>query len=173
MKPAYMEHANMTVPDIEEAMAFLKTIEPEFSIRHDGRSVGGHRWVHFGSPFSYVALREPHLDNPNPQAPVTPYKNYGVNHLAWIVEDLDSVILRLDEKGYEQTLKDFDSPYRKRVYYNDRSGFEWEIIQYTTTDRALMNSYQDAGVPEWAPTGANECFQSVELGPRGAGKRVA
>ena len=143
MKSTFMEHVNMTVPDIEKTMVFLQTIEPEFKIRYDGRSVGGHRWVHFGTEDSYVALQEPHLDNPTPQMPNSTYKNYGVNHIAWVVKDIDSVVSRLDAKGYEKTLVDYDSPYRKRVYYEDSSGFEWEIVEYTTTDKNKKNSYED------------------------------
>ena len=75
--------------------------------------------------------------------PNSTYKNYGVNHIAWVVKDIDSVVSRLDAKGYEKTIVDYDSPYRKRVYYVDSSGFEWEIVEYTTTDKNKKNSYED------------------------------
>ncbi|HYE76529.1 MAG TPA: VOC family protein, partial [bacterium] len=49
--PAYLEHANITVPDIDAAIAFLTTAFPEFQVRHDSGPRPGDeiRWVHVGT----------------------------------------------------------------------------------------------------------------------------
>ena len=43
---AYLEHANITVPDIDAAIAFLTTVEPTFRVRHDETPEGSYRWEH-------------------------------------------------------------------------------------------------------------------------------
>ena len=79
---AYLEHANITVPDIDAAIAFLKVVEPAFTVRHDASPAGSYRWAHIGTDQSYIALQEPHVDA-TPQQAHRPYKDYGVNHLGW------------------------------------------------------------------------------------------
>lgn len=34
---AYVEHANITVADIDQAITFLQTALPDFKIRHQGK----------------------------------------------------------------------------------------------------------------------------------------
>ncbi len=43
---AYLEHANITVPDVDAAIAFLKLVEPGFAVRRDAIHESGYRWVH-------------------------------------------------------------------------------------------------------------------------------
>ena len=37
----YLEHANITVPDIDAATEFLRVIDPDLTIRHDEKPPGG------------------------------------------------------------------------------------------------------------------------------------
>ncbi len=37
---ARLEHANITVPDIDAAIEFLLTLEPGFRVRHDSGAAG-------------------------------------------------------------------------------------------------------------------------------------
>ncbi len=70
---AYLEHANLTVPDIDAAIAFLKVVEPGFVVRHDASPPGSYRWAHIGTDVYYIALQEPHLDS-DPQHASRPYE---------------------------------------------------------------------------------------------------
>ncbi len=45
----YLEHANITVPDLDAAIAFLTTIDPEFKVRHRAFSEGKCEWAHVGN----------------------------------------------------------------------------------------------------------------------------
>ncbi|MBV7339909.1 VOC family protein [Chloroflexi bacterium TSY] len=126
----YLEHANITAPDIDAAIAFLKVIDPTFQVRHDATPEGSYRWTHIGNDHCYIALQAPHLDA-TPQDRQQPYKNYGVNHLLWVVDDLDAVVARLEAGGY-----------RKGIPVDPHSaGLEWEIVQYLSDDPAERNQY--------------------------------
>jgi catechol 2,3-dioxygenase-like lactoylglutathione lyase family enzyme len=125
----YLEHANITVPDIDAAIAFLKVIEPAMEVRHDETPEGKYRWAHIGIGDQYIALQEPHVGS-QPTDSRRPYKDYGVNHIGWVVDDLDPVIRRLEEAGYRPGIPGEEHPYRRRVYYFDSLGFEWELVQY-------------------------------------------
>ncbi len=132
---AYLEHANITVPDIDAAIAFLRVVEPAFTVRYDETPKDSYRWAHVGSDRCYIALQAPHLGS-RPSHPRQPYKNFGVNHLAWVVDDLDAVVGRLEEHGYRRGIPVAPHPHRKRAYYHDASGFEWEITEYLSDDPA-------------------------------------
>jgi hypothetical protein len=41
-----LEHANLSVRDIEGMIRFLQTAFPEFRVRGEGKSRDGSRWVH-------------------------------------------------------------------------------------------------------------------------------
>jgi catechol 2,3-dioxygenase-like lactoylglutathione lyase family enzyme len=136
----YLEHANITVPSIDAAIDFLQTVDPSFVVRHDETPEGSYRWAHVGTQKSYLALQEPHLDA-GENNPRRPYKDHGCNHLAFVVADLDACVARLDAKQYKKSIPAKPHAYRKRAYYFDASGFEWELIQYLTDNVEERNSY--------------------------------
>ena len=137
----YLEHANITVPDIDAAVSFLMVIDPSFKVRCDKTPEGAIRWVHIGTEQHYIALQEPHLDA-TPKSALLTYKNYGVNHLAWVVDDFVSVIKGLEEGGYKKGMPVQPESYRKRAYYYDFAGFEWEIVQYLSDKPEERNFYE-------------------------------
>ena len=51
-----LEHANLTVRDIDGMIRFLETAFPEFQVRGEGTSQDGSRWVHIGTHETYIAL---------------------------------------------------------------------------------------------------------------------
>ncbi len=136
----YLEHANITVPDVDAAIAFLQTIDPALKVRKDVTPAGSHRWVHIGTDTSYIALQAPHVDA-TPQAARTAYENHGVNHLAWVVDDIDAVVERMQQAGYERGITGKPHPHRRRIYFYDPAGFEWELLEYLSDDLAERNDY--------------------------------
>jgi catechol 2,3-dioxygenase-like lactoylglutathione lyase family enzyme len=138
---AYLEHVNMTVPDIDAAIAFLQVVEPRLTVRHDETPEGSYRWAHVGVENSYIALQEPHLGS-DPNDDRRPYIDYGMNHIGWVVDDIDAVIDRLEANGYRKGIPGETNQYRRRVYYYDSAGFEWEIVAYDTEDLAERYSYE-------------------------------
>jgi hypothetical protein len=136
-----LEHANITVISIEKAMHFLGAIFPEFRVRGQGEAGEGssHRhWLHFGTDSTYIALEELITQPP----PVTShhYFNLGINHLCFVVDDIDAVNQRLTAAGYAPGGL-IDEPFRKRTYIWDSIGNEWEFVQYLSQDPAKKNQY--------------------------------
>ena len=80
-----IEHANMAVRDLDEAIRFFRTAFPEFAIR--GRAVTDHgdfqsEWVHIGTEDTYVCL------NADPKAAgdrKRGHQGYGVNHIGLVL----------------------------------------------------------------------------------------
>lgn len=134
-----LEHANMSVHDIDETVKFLSTAFPHFRIRGEGKNGDGTRWVHVGSDSTYLCLNEA----PKEATPrwCRRKNETGVNHLGFVVDGADAIRERLLAAGYKEGLVPKAHPYRKRVYINDRDGVEWEFIQYFTDDPAKRNDY--------------------------------
>ncbi|MCY7387021.1 MAG: VOC family protein [Burkholderiales bacterium] len=65
-----------------------------------------------------------------------------MNHLAYEVADAEIVRTRLRKAGYqENTLVPNAHPHRKRLYFYDPEGNEWEFVQYLSGDPARRNDY--------------------------------
>lgn len=137
---AYLEHANVTVPDVDAAIEFLRALEPEFVVRQDKTPEGGYRWAHVGTDRFYIALQEPNI-GAEPSVRRPSYVNYGVNHLGWVVENVEEVSRRLEQRGYKKGMPGEPHPYRKRAYYFDNAGFEWELVEYLSEGAAERNAY--------------------------------
>lgn len=133
-----MEHANLTVRDLDGMLRFLQTAFPEFKVRRDGGS-GDSRWVHIGTADNYIAL------NPASAKPGVPWMPYsgrpGVNHLGYEVDDAEALRQRLLSAGYKESTPANAHPYRKRVYFYDPEGNDWEFVQYLSSDPAQRNDY--------------------------------
>lgn len=132
-----LEHANISVRDLDAAIAFLAVALPEFSIR--GGSAAEHPgWVHFGTDETYLSLTH------TPNAEVGKFHRYadlGVNHIGIVVDDVDAVVARLRDAGYRQSTVMEVTPWRKRYYFFDADDQEWEFIEYLTDDPARKNEY--------------------------------
>src|SRR5438093_12452499 len=53
-----LEHANLTVRDIDGMIRFLQTAFPEFRVRGEGKNRDGSRWVHIGTDQRNIALSQ-------------------------------------------------------------------------------------------------------------------
>jgi len=138
-----LEHANLVVRNLDEMIQFLKTAFPEFRIRHDGPGKDGMRWVHVGTDETYIALMEA---NAGSERRWVPYSGEpGVNHLAYEVDDVEALRVRLKAAGYQDTTVPNSHPFRKRVYFNDPGGNDWEFVQYLSENVAERHDY---GLPD-------------------------
>ena len=135
-----LEHANLVVRNIDEMIQFLKVAFPEFRIRHDGTGKDGMRWVHVGTDETYIALMEANAESGRPWVPYS--GEPGVNHLAYEVDDVGALRTRLTEAGYRDTTVPNSHPFRKRVYFSDPEGNDWEFVQYLSTDSAERHDYE-------------------------------
>ena len=137
---ARIEHANITVPDIDAAIAFLKAVEPEFKVMHDSGSLGDYRWAHVGTADNYFALEESH--EPTPDASLKRrYADFGVNHVGMVVSGVDALAERLLKAGYTEGYRAERHPARIRRYFLDSAGMEWELVEYLTDDPSKRFDY--------------------------------
>ena len=138
--PVYIEHANITVPDLDEAITFLTTAFPEFQVRGRGESdtdAGPKQWLHLGTDATYIAL-EQHVEATDSGR--RPYRDNGVNHIAFVVDDVDGVMDRLMAGGYREGIPVEPHPHRKRTYVHDHGGMEYEFVQYYSEDPTERNA---------------------------------
>ncbi|MDC0325588.1 VOC family protein [bacterium] len=146
MKPktfhARLEHVNLKVRHLGEALRFLQAAFPEFGIRHD-EGEGLDRWVHIGTDEYYLALTVTNAD----KAPADkPYSGYpGVQHLGWAVPDVEGLRQRLLAGGFEESTFPNEHPHRKRVYFYDADGNDWEFVEYLSDDPSERNDYTLGG----------------------------
>ncbi|WP_261815651.1 VOC family protein [Vibrio gallicus] len=138
-----LEHANITVPSIDAAIDFFKIVAPDFNVRADKYNVKGeYRWAHVGNNDNYIALQEA-SQKQQPQDNRTPYFDYGVNHLALTVSDIDGICAALLKREYIRNGELSDEITRKRVYFFDKAGFEWELVEYLTQDPKQRYRYDE------------------------------
>ncbi len=138
-----LEHANITVASIEEAVKFLGASFPQFRQRgsghlHNDPELG--EWVHFGDDEFYIALQQ---NRQHKSRRDLTYANDGINHVGFVVDSLDEVLARLNAVGY---VASDDSaaqghPFRRRAYVIDGNGFEWEFVEYTSDLVVERNAY--------------------------------
>jgi len=126
-----LEHANLTVRDIDATVQFLKTAFPEFVVRGEGIQ-NGDRWLHVGSDDSYIALNE---------SSEGVSENGPLNHLGFAVDDVNAVVSRLLEAEYREGFIAPEHPHRRRKYFFDADGIEWEFVEYATSDPEQRNDY--------------------------------
>jgi len=140
---SYVEHANVTVSNLDKAIEFLTTGVPEFGIRKrfvlDGRE-----WAHVGTPTSYIAIvEEAQSKKPNGERQAD-MDRLGFNHIGFVVPDAAASRDRLRDAGFQGGYNDgelIQAPTRTSVYYLDADGNEFEFMQYLTSDIEDRNSY--------------------------------
>ena len=134
-----LEHANLAVENIDEMIRFLTTAFPEFRVRHEAVNTDGLRWVHIGTDDTYLALNEGVAES---EEGFTPYSGkVGVNHLAYVVDDVDALRKRLREAGYRDSTVPNAHPHRKRAYFYDSEGNDWEFVEYLSDAPEQRNDY--------------------------------
>ena len=134
-----LEHANLFVQDIEGMIRFLQTAFPEFRVRGEG-ICNGCRWVHVGTDETYLSLNQAYAE---PEKPWTPYRGLpGVNHLAYEVDDVEALCKRMKSAGYRDSTPPNKHPHRKRGYFYDAEGNDWEFVQYLSQDPTERNDYK-------------------------------
>ncbi len=134
-----LEHANLIVRDIDQMARFLTSAFPEFENRGGGIN-NGRRWIHLGTETTYIALSEA---TEEPLEEWHPYNgNPGLNHLGFEVDDVDALQRRMTAAGYRNSTYPNNHPHRKRVYFYDLEGNDWEFIQYYSEVPAERNDYE-------------------------------
>ncbi|GAA5219076.1 VOC family protein [Corallincola platygyrae] len=135
-----LEHINLVVPDIAQALAFYQAAFPHWRTRGGGDQVwyGTPRsWIHFGDDNNYITLNSAGQgENRDLTGSST-----GLAHFAFEVDNLDAMITRLSDAGFEVAKQGADEPFRKNVYFIDPAGFEVEFVEYLSDLPEQRNMY--------------------------------
>lgn len=122
MPQGTMEHANLTVSDIERSSLFFQKLLG-WRQRWRGEAMNGGETIHVGDDRSYLALysdRRPH-DRFEKGAPL--------NHVGFVVDDLDAAERVVIEAGLE-AFNHADYEPGRRFYFFDWDGIEFEVVSY-------------------------------------------
>lgn len=133
-----MEHANLHVRHFDDAVRFLQTAFPDFKVRSESIR-DGLRWMHIGTDETYIALNETKADASKIKQPYD--ASPGVNHLGYEVGDVEALQKRLSAAGFKDSTYPNSHPHRKRVYFYDADGNDWEFVQYYSDNPAERNDY--------------------------------
>lgn len=131
MKPAHFEHVNLTVRD-PRAVADRLVRLFDWKIRWQGPSLNDGLTVHVGTDDAYVALYT-HAGVRDAGTKSYDVAN-GLNHIAVVVDDLESTETRILDEGIETFHHQNYEPGR-RFYFDDPAGFEVEVVSYTEMAR--------------------------------------
>ena len=134
-----MEHANLHVRQFDDAVRFLTTAFPDFRVRSESIR-DGLRWMHIGTDETYIALNETLFDGDDTRSPYD--SKPGINHLGYEVDDVDALRERLAAAGFRDSTYPNKHPYRKRVYFYDADGNDWEFVQYFSDKASERNDYE-------------------------------
>jgi catechol 2,3-dioxygenase-like lactoylglutathione lyase family enzyme len=115
---------------------------PDWKVRADVSSEENNcrRWVHLGTDTTYIAIED---RGATEKGGHEPYVDPGINHLGFVVNDIDAVSKRLTDAGYEEGLSSPDNPNRRRIYFYDADGNEYEFVEYLKAEIASRNDYSD------------------------------
>ncbi len=65
-----------------------------------------------------------------------------MNHLAYEVDDVEALRKRMTAAGYRDSTVPNVHPSRKRAYFYDPEGNDWEFVQYLSEEHAKRNDYE-------------------------------
>ncbi len=132
----YLEHANMTVNNLDQSIHFFQSAFPDFIIRGGGDS-DGRKWIHLGNDTTYIAINEAVEEIHNEKN----YSTSGFNHVGFVVEDVAEISEQLLAAGYKRSYPKQVEEFRIRDYFFDADGNEFEFVQYLSEDIKERNFY--------------------------------
>lgn len=132
----YLEHANISVKNVENTVHFFKTAFPHFKIRGGGNQT--RKWLHIGDSVTYIALSEA---EPEAKIHENDYNETGINHIGFVVDDVAIIADRLLSEGFKRDYPKQIEKFRIRDYFTDGEGNEYEFVEYLSLNSEEMNSY--------------------------------
>ena len=136
----YLEHANVTVHQLDAATRFLLAALPTWRVRGEGTMDWFGKpiaWRHVGTDTHYIALQ----GGGEGSVPHWQTHQVGVKHLGIVVPDLAALTARLAEIGCAPDHPGGAHPHRKSVYYTADDLVQVEFMQYLALAPAQRNDY--------------------------------
>ncbi|MCJ2187769.1 VOC family protein [Novosphingobium beihaiensis] len=117
-----LEHANITVSDVERSSKLLQDLLG-WEERWRGPAQSGGESIHVGEEFSYIAVYTDHKVHDRFA------KGAPLNHVGLLVDDLDAAEQVVIGAGLEpMNHADYDPG--RRFYFFDWDGIEFEVVSY-------------------------------------------
>ena len=137
-----IEHANITVRDIDATLHFLQTALPTWRVRGGGtmdwfgKPI---RWAHIGTDHSYLALQSggvgDELDWTSHQV--------GTKHIGIVVASVDAVVDRLVSAGHALDHWGGSDAFRKSAYFVCPGSVQFEFVAYRSDSVTERNRYSE------------------------------
>lgn len=136
-----LEHANLVVDELKPTLDFLLCAFPHWKVRQTGASqwYGTPRnWLHVGDDETYITLNDHGVGAPRDLTG----NSQGLAHLGFVVHDIEALIERLHDKGYNPRIAlDQAQPHRRNVYFVvAASKLEFEFVEYSSDDPTKRNA---------------------------------
>ncbi|MHC5025884.1 MAG: VOC family protein [Planctomycetota bacterium] len=124
----HLEHVNMTVIDLDAAIDFYRRLLG-FEVRWRRPAGETCAAAHVGRDDFFLALFQ--ADPPAAPLPPREYGRAGLNHVGFVVDDLDASRARLLEMN---VMPHHEAAYEpgRRLYFMDPSGIEVELVEYAS-----------------------------------------
>ncbi len=136
----YLEHANITINNLNDGIQFFQTAFPDFKVRGGGE-MNGRKWIHLGNEHTYLALNSSE-EQKEIGAHEKDYIKNGYNHIGFVVTDIESLSERMLSAGYERSYPKQVEKYRTRDYFFDADHNEYEFVQYNSDNIEERNSFE-------------------------------
>lgn len=124
-----LEHLNLVVSDIKDSLRFYQAALPHWEIRSEGVSKWSgvaRNWIHFGDDYQYIAFNDNGIgDNRDLSG-----HQVGLAHFCFVTNNIDAVIIRLKQAGFEIAKPGAINEFRKNAYFLDTNGYEVEFVEY-------------------------------------------
>jgi len=126
----HLEHVNMTVSDLERSIDVYSRLLG-LRVRWRGTTSSGTPAAHVGDDDWYLAF----FEATNRDRAEVDYETVGLNHVGFVVDDLEAAKGRLGSLGLEPHAEQEYDP-GKRLYFFDPDGIEVELVEYAPAERA-------------------------------------
>lgn len=141
----HIEHINLVVNDLPATLRFYQAAFPHWRIREKGTGEWNGKprnWLHFGDDYQYLTFN----DNGEGENRELAGQQIGLAHFAFVTSNLDAVVERLNEAGFQIAKDGSDEPWRRNVYFVDPAGFEVEFVEYLSDLPAQRNLGQETAL---------------------------
>jgi hypothetical protein len=125
---ALLEHANFTVSDIDATATWMIELF-DWEIRWKGGSKADGQSIHVGTQDRYLALYQEPTSRSTSET--THHTIGGLNHIAVVVDDIQSMRQRVQNAGFTPG-EHYDYEPGQRFYFCDHDRIEYEVVQYNS-----------------------------------------
>jgi len=136
----HLEHINLVVKDIPRSLKFYQAAFPHWKVRGGDNTewYGQPRnWIHFGDDYQYLALNDSGTGDNRDLKGV----QVGLAHFAFVTDNIEAVIKRLEQAGFDIDKDGAEEQHRKNVYFLDPDGYEVEFVEYLSDIPSERNGY--------------------------------